>query len=183
MHSRRSIIRIAAHLPAVAVGLPLFATGSEAATRRAVAVAPRLPVIDSVLVEKSVKRLHLLRNGSVFRTYPVALGRYPDGPKRQEGDAKTPEGLYTLDRRLDRSAFYKAIHISYPNDADREIARQRGVRPGGKIMIHGLANGWSARQLGHPRLNWTQGCIAVTNAEMDEIWDLIDVGTPIEIRA
>jgi len=174
MHTRRSIIQLATRLSAAAAVLPVLGAGS-------VAVA-RLPAIDSVLVEKSYKRLHLLSGSQVVRTYSVALGRYPEGHKRQEGDARTPEGHYTLDRRLDRSGFYKAMRVSYPNEDDRESARQRGVRPGGKIMVHGLANGWSARDLGHPRLNWTQGCIAVTNQEMDEIWELVEVGTPIEIR-
>ncbi len=83
---------------------------------------------------------------------------------------------------MTRSGFYKAIHISYPNAADVARARRRGENPGGKIMIHGLANNWTAKQIGHPWLDWTQGCIAVTNREMDEIWRLVDTGTPIEIH-
>lgn len=174
MHSRRSLVRTAISLSAAAAAVPLLG--------RAAVALPRLPAIDSVLVEKTYKRLHLMSAGHVVRTYSVALGRYPEGHKMQEGDARTPEGRYLLDRRLERSGFHKAIRISYPNEDDRESARQRGVRPGGRIMIHGLANGWSARDLGHPRLNWTQGCIAVTNPEMDEIWELVELGTPIEIR-
>lgn len=143
-----------------------------------------LPVLkpDRLVVLKSERKLVLMRGDRVLKVYNVALGRYPEGAKKFEGDAKTPEGSYTIDYRLRQSAFYRAIHISYPNAQDRARARLRGESPGGRIMIHGLANGWTARQIGHPWLDWTQGCIAVTNREMDEIWKLVDLGTPIEIH-
>jgi murein L,D-transpeptidase YafK len=137
---------------------------------------------DRVVVLKAERRLVLMRGDQVLKVYRVALGRYAKGAKRRQGDAKTPEGTYTLDYRLDNSAFYKAIHISYPNPRDRARARSMGVDPGGKIMIHGIANGWTPVELGHPSLDWTQGCIAVTNREMDEIWRLVKTGTPIEIH-
>lgn len=138
--------------------------------------------IDRVVVLKSERRLVLMRGESVVRVFDVALGRYPTGAKTRAGDARTPEGLYELDYKLENSAFYKAIHISYPNAHDLARARAEGVDPGDRIMIHGLPNDRSASFVGHPRIDWTQGCIAVTNAEMDEIWRLVRVGTPIEIH-
>ena len=114
----------------------------------------------------------------------MALGRYPEGHKSRQGDAKTPEGSYTIDYRIDsdRSKFYRALHISYPNARDRARASQLGVDPGGQIMIHGLPTHWSAKDVGHPKLDWTQGCIALTNREMDEIWQMVSDGTRIEIH-
>ena len=134
-----------------------------------------------MVVLKGERKLVLMRGDRVLRVYRVALGRYPKGDKRVVGDAKTPEGSYTLDYRLPKSAFYKAIHISYPNRNDKADARARGVDPGGRIMIHGIANDWTAEQLNHPNLDWTQGCIAVTNREMDEIWASVRDGTRIDI--
>ena len=136
---------------------------------------------DHILVLKSRRMLYLMRGDDVLRAYRVALGRYPKGPKIEEGDARTPEGHYIIDRRLANSNFYKALHISYPNARDRARARALGVDPGGGIMIHGLPDDWTAAQLGHPGLDWTQGCIAVTDRQMDEIWRMAPVGTPIEI--
>jgi len=132
-------------------------------------------------VFKSERKLVLMRGEDVIKVYDVALGRYPKGHKVSDGDQRTPEGSYTLDYRLPRSAFHKAIHISYPNDEDLARATALGVSPGGRIMIHGLPNQVSARQVNHPKLDWTQGCIAVTNREIDEIWAAVDDGTPIEI--
>ena len=126
----------------------------------------------------------LMSGDRVLKVYRVALGRYPQGHKKRQGDAKTPEGTYTVDYRLDtgESNFYRALHISYPNHQDRARAEQLGVDPGGQIMIHGLPLNWTARQLDHPRLDWTQGCIAVTNREIDEIWQMVSDGTEIEIH-
>ncbi len=144
---------------------------------------PRLlPKADRVVVVKSERRMTLMWGDRVLRTYRVALGRYPKGRKTKAGDGRTPEGRYVLDYRLDDSDFYKAIHISYPNERDLARTRTLGVSPGGAIMIHGLPNDWTARELDHPRIDWTRGCIAVTNREMDQIWSLVEDGTPIEIR-
>lgn len=140
------------------------------------------PKADRVVVLKTERKLVLMRGDYVLRVYRVALGRYPTGHKKQQGDAKTPEGTYTLDYKLKKSAFYRAIRVSYPNQRDITYARARGVDPGGKIMIHGLPNKMSADRVGHPMIDWTQGCIAVTNREMDEIWRMVDPGTPIEIH-
>lgn len=137
---------------------------------------------DRVVVLKNERRMVLMQGDEVLRVYRIALGRYPTGRKRQEGDARTPEGLYTLDSKLERSEFYRAIRVSYPNEQDITYARQHGFDPGGKIMIHGLPNEMTAARVGHPVVDWTQGCIAVTNGEMDEIWSMIDPGTPIEIH-
>ena len=136
---------------------------------------------DRVVLLKGERQMVLMRGDRVLKVYRVALGRYATGAKREQGDAKTPEGLYTLDYRLDKSGFYKAMHVSYPNRQDIASARARGVDPGGKIMIHGIANNWTAAELNHPKLDWTQGCIAVTNREMDEFLSLVRVPTPIEI--
>jgi murein L,D-transpeptidase YafK len=140
-----------------------------------------LPKADRVVVLKGERKLVLMRGDDVLKIYRVALGRYAKGPKTRRGDAKTPEGSYTLDYRLTKSSFHRAIHISYPNARDRAVARAQGVKPGGKIMIHGLAKNWTADDLNHPNLDWTQGCIAVTNREIEEIWRLVADGTPIDI--
>jgi len=138
--------------------------------------------VDQVLVVKSERQLSLLAQGKVIRTYKVALGGSPVGAKEQQGDHKTPEGHYILDRRNSQSRFYKSIHISYPNEQDRQRAAKRGVSAGGDIMIHGLPNGFGWLGAAHRSLDWTDGCIAVTDAEIDEIWQLVADGTPIEIK-
>lgn len=137
---------------------------------------------DSVLVLKSERRLILQRDGKPWKVYRVALGPVPWGPKQQSGDERTPEGHYLLDFKLHNSRFHKAIRISYPNAADRERARQLGVDPGGNIMIHGQPNESELETGEAQTFNWTNGCIAVSNEEMDEIWQLVRIGTPIEIR-
>jgi murein L,D-transpeptidase YafK len=137
---------------------------------------------DQVIVVKNQRSLTLLSHGKLLRTYKVALGGSPVGAKDQQGDHKTPEGSYILDRRNPKSRFYKSIHVSYPNEQDKLRASQRGVAPGGDIMIHGLPNGFGWLGATHRMLDWTDGCIAVTNSEMDEIWELVLDGTPIEIR-
>lgn len=135
-----------------------------------------------VLVEKSLRRLTLLRDGKAIRTYHIALGRQPVGAKRQEGDRRTPEGIYIIDSRTAASEFHRALHISYPNPADRVAANDAGVDPGGAIFIHGIKNrfGWVGRA--HRFVDWTAGCIAVTNPEIEQIWRLVPDGTVVEIR-
>jgi len=137
---------------------------------------------DRVFVVKSARTLTLLNHGRVLKVYAVALGGNPAGPKARQGDHKTPEGVYVLDRRNGHSQFYRSIHISYPNAQDRERARKLGVLPGGDIMVHGLPNGYGWIGSGHRARDWTDGCIAVTDEEMDEIWRAVADGTPIEIR-
>ena len=137
---------------------------------------------DRVIVLKSDRRLILMRDDNVLKIYKIALGRYPKGHKQYQGDARTPEGQYVLDLKIKNSHFHRAIRISYPNANDIESAKLNGKDPGGKIMIHGLPNTMSAERVGHPTLDWTQGCIAVTNRQMDEIWRMVDIGTPIKIH-
>jgi murein L,D-transpeptidase YafK len=135
-----------------------------------------------VLVEKRARRLQLLYAGHPVRTYRVSLGREPVGPKRRIGDGRTPEGTYVLDWRNRHSAFHRSIHISYPGPGDAGFAQEAGARAGGLIMLHGLPHGAGWVGEAHLGFDWTDGCIAVTNEEMDEIWELVDDGTPIEIR-
>ncbi len=138
--------------------------------------------IDSVLVIKSERRMYLLENGNVVKEYKVCLGANPKGHKEEKGDERTPEGSYVLDYKKKNSSFYRAIHISYPNAEDTENAKKKNVSPGGQIMIHGQKNGYGKLSWFTQRFNWTDGCIAVTNEEMDEIWDLVKVQTPITIE-
>lgn len=136
---------------------------------------------DLVLVKKSERKLFLIRDGQPFREFKVALGPRPQGHKLARGDDRTPEGRYWLDFKRAKSRFYKAIHISYPNSDDLDRARELGVNPGGNIMIHGFPNENREPEDIAQMYNWTSGCIAVTNAEMDEIWASVEAGTPIEI--
>ncbi|MFP3981421.1 MAG: murein L,D-transpeptidase family protein [Desulfobacterales bacterium] len=136
-----------------------------------------------VVVVKSESKLLLRKDGKVIKEYRVALGGNPRGHKQQEGDGRTPEGLYVLDYKNPNSEFYKSIHISYPNADDRKTARELGVSPGGAIMIHGQKNGADRLSTEIIQLfNWTDGCIAVTNSAMDEIWQAVDINTPIRIK-
>ena len=137
---------------------------------------------DQVIVVKSQRTLTLLSRGKILRTYKVALGGSPLGPKEQQGDHKTPEGHYVLDRRNANRRFYKSIHVSYPNRQDEQNAARRGVSPGGDIMVHGLPNGFGWLGATHRTMDWTDGCIAVTDEEMDELWKLVRFGTPIDIK-
>jgi murein L,D-transpeptidase YafK len=136
---------------------------------------------DLVVVYKAARKLQLMRAGRVIASYRIALGRAPDGPKRQAGDGRTPEGVYTLDWRNANSNFHRSLHVSYPRAWDDERARRWGVSAGGEIMLHGLPNGVSAERLGHPYIDWTDGCIALSDDEIDEIWARVDDGTTIII--
>lgn len=144
---------------------------------------PTAQKVDSVVVRKGARRMDLLKSGAVFRSYRIALGDSPRGHKLQEGDERTPEGDYFLDWRNPRSNYYKSIHVSYPNDNDRAFASAMGVSPGGMIMIHGRPNWLTSAKVAkeYDGRDWTDGCIAVTNSEMDEIWRLVRDGTPIRI--
>jgi murein L,D-transpeptidase YafK len=137
---------------------------------------------DSILVEKSSHRMSLIKDGRVLRSYRVALGRGGPEAKSREGDARTPEGSYVIDRHNSHSCCHLALHISYPNAADVALARARGVRPGSDIEIHGLSKATSWLGDWHRARDWTHGCIAVTNSEMEEIWRAVPDGTPIMIR-
>ena len=131
---------------------------------------------------KKERTLELFSQGKVIKTYKVALGGDPSGPKTRQGDHKTPEGIYILDSRNAHSQFYKSIHISYPSEHDRALARKNGVSPGGDVFVHGLPNGFGAIGAAHRLRDWTDGCIAVTNEEIDEIWKAVPNGSQIEIK-
>lgn len=148
----------------------------------AVASAHTLPLADKVLVDKSERRLYLLRADEVLTSFPVVLGQEPFGHKQEEGDKRTPEGLYRLDTRNPDSDFFLSIRISYPNSVDRANANARGRPPGGLIMIHGQPNEPKYSAEFYRSVDWTDGCIAVSNSAMIDIWLMTDAGTPIEIR-
>jgi murein L,D-transpeptidase YafK len=137
---------------------------------------------DRVIVLKAERKLILRRAGRELKSYRIALGGEPVGPKTRLGDHKTPEGIYVLDRRNAKSSFYRAIHISYPDAHDRARAERLGVSPGGDIFLHGLPNGYGWIGSAHRAKDWTDGCIAVTNHEIDEIRRTVPDGTPIEIK-
>ena len=150
-----------------------------------VAIQPRAePLLqaDEVVVAKGERKLYLMRRGKVLKWFWVALGRFPVGPKTELGDGRTPEGIYWIKGRDVDSDFYRALWLSYPNSADRERAERLGVNPGGGIMIHALPEGYGPKGPGVPMIDWTDGCIAVTNADMDEIWARVPDGTRVEIR-
>lgn len=138
---------------------------------------------DKVVVRKTERRLYLMKDDRPFRSYPVSLGSNPVGHKLAQGDGRTPEGSYVLDWRNQRSQFYKSINISYPSPADRLRSQRLGVNPGGLIMIHGQPRPNHHRELQQALSSedWTQGCVAVSNLAIDEIWELTRDGTPIEI--
>lgn len=144
--------------------------------------ASDFPVADLVVVEKDKRELHLLADGEIFRTFKIALGIVPEGDKKQEGDFKTPEGRYLLDARNPNSEFFLSIHISYPSPADRRESAELGVSPGSAIMIHGQPNEPSRSETYYRTQDWTNGCIAVSNSDMIDIWLMTPDNTPIEIR-
>jgi len=160
---------------ALTVGLLFLAVTAQSAPQ---------PVLhaDHVVVLKKERTLELLSQGRVIKTYRVALGGDPFGPKIRQGDHKTPEGTYVLDFRNAHSQFYKSIHISYPSDRDRAVARKKGFSPGGDIFVHGLPNGYGGIGAAHRLKDWTDGCVGVTNEEIDEIWKAVPDGTQIEIK-
>jgi len=140
------------------------------------------PLADMVVVEKENRKLHLMRGGKPFRTFDIALGMYPIGDKRREGDQKTPEGMYWLDMRNPDSDFFLSIHVSYPNTLDRREARNNGLNPGGQIMIHGQPNSPTYSEAYYAKEDWTNGCIALSNSDMIDIWLMTPNRVQIEIR-
>ena len=138
--------------------------------------------VDRIVIEKQNRTLSLMAGAKILKTYKVALGGQPVGAKDRQGDHKTPEGMYAVDAKKANSQFYKALHISYPSKTDREHARKLRVSPGGDVEIHGLGAKWGWIGAKHRLTDWTDGCIAVTNEEIDEIYPLIKVGTTVEIR-
>jgi len=151
----------------------LMSPGVEAADNRAV---------DKILVIKSERRLHLLRRGEILKSYRISLGKQPVGAKQREGDKRTPEGFYWIKWRQKSANFNLSMHISYPNQRDRERAGKMGVHPGGMIMIHGTPTSAEFPDWFFRGLDWTDGCIALDNADMREVWDRVADNTLVEIR-
>jgi len=137
---------------------------------------------DRIVIVKSRREMTLMAAGKPLKTCKVALGAEPVGAKERQGDHKTPEGVYAIDSKVEHSRFHRALHISYPNQADRDRARKLGVSPGGAVEIHGLEDKFAWLGALHRQTDWTDGCVAVTNEEIDEIWPMVSVGTPVEIR-
>ncbi len=154
----------------------------EALEKKFVAYAIQKGSVDRILIEKNARRLMLISQGEVLKSYNIALGGNPIGPKERQGDNKTPEGTYVIDGRNKDSRFHLSLHISYPNERDKNRAKELGVSPGGDIMIHGIKNGFSWVGDAHTEVDWTKGCIAVTDEEIEEISKLAPNGTIVEIR-
>ncbi len=178
------MVRVKAWFSISLAFLLLVLAGGPADGARSVAIdrSQSLPVATRVLVRKSERRLYLLRGDEILRSYRVALGLNPLGHKEREGDFRTPEGRYHLVRRNPRSDFFLSMKVSYPNDADLRNARRNGWRPGGSIMIHGLPNDPRRSAEYYSSQDWTDGCVAVSNSDMVEIWMLVSDNTPIDIE-
>jgi murein L,D-transpeptidase YafK len=168
-------LKILCSLVALVLGLAAMPGGQSSAR------ASDFPTADKVVVEKGKRKLHLLKGGVAFRSFDIALGIRPVGDKEKEGDFKTPEGNYLLDAKNPDSEYFLAIHVSYPNSADRAEARSKGVDPGGAIMIHGQPNDPTRSEAYYRTQDWTIGCIAVSNSDMIDIWLMTAENTPIEI--
>ena len=174
---------IARNVPVSITTPPAVIPGSRPVPAPRVALLPSasLPSVDRVVVRKSLRRLYLMDGDRIVRSYKIALGLEPTGPKERDGDFRTPEGWYTLARRNPRSEFFLSIEISYPNATDLRRAHLHGWQPGGSIMIHGLPNRLKNSPWYYHHNDWTDGCIAVSDADMVEIWLLTRPGLPIDI--
>jgi murein L,D-transpeptidase YafK len=137
---------------------------------------------DLLVIEKAKRSLTAYSSGRPIRTYRIALGRSPIGAKEREGDNRTPEGEFIIDSRLEKSGYHRALHVSYPSPADRARAKAGGYQPGGAIMIHGIKNGFGWLGGLHTGTDWTLGCIAVTNPEIEELWRIVPIGTKVQIK-
>lgn len=144
-------------------------------------VEAALPLADKVVVRKGERKLYLMSDGAPLRTFNIALGLRPEGHKQFEGDFRTPEGSYHLTRRNPNSEYFLSIQVDYPNEQDTKRARAQGLRPGGAIMIHGQPNTPKKSRDYYTNVDWTEGCIAVSNSDMVEIWLMTPPDTPIEI--
>ncbi len=150
--------------------------------RKAPPMAPAESQADTIEVFKGDRRMELRRDGAVIKSYRVALGFAPMGHKQKEGDGRTPEGSYEINGRNPCSAFHLSLRVSYPDAEDKSRAAAAGVSPGGDIFIHGQPNGLRKFFTGHPRKDWTVGCVAVTDREICEIWSLVPTGARIVIH-
>jgi murein L,D-transpeptidase YafK len=167
------------------VAAPVLSDSTARATPLAAAnvkLKGPMGLVDSIVVEKRMHQLTLFRDGKVIRSYLIALGAQPKGAKVRIGDNRTPEGVYYIDARQPFSKYHLALHISYPSLSDKARAQALGTEPGGDIMIHGLPNGMGSAGARHRMNDWTNGCIALTDEEIEEIWSVVPIGTPIEIK-
>ena len=176
----RTLMRLRTTL--VLVGILGCGRRTDSLAQSAAGAAQHLEPADHILIEKTRHQMTLLAHGTAVATYKIALGRGGLDPKQRQGDHKTPEGLYVVDGRKAASRFYRALHLSYPNRADRERAAGASLNPGSDIEIHGLENGLGWIGQAHRSTDWTDGCIAVTDSEMDEVWARVPIGTSVEIR-
>jgi murein L,D-transpeptidase YafK len=174
--TRRATLRASLLVSLLAAGLLWDRLAQITAVPRAPLAAP----VDRLLVEKGARRLTVFRDGAALRVYPVTLGFEPQGPKLRQGDGRTPEGLFRIDRKNAASRFHLALGLDYPRAEDRARAAAAGVAPGGDIFIHGQPGGLGPRE--RLTTDWTAGCIAVSNAVMDELWPAVGLGTEIEVR-
>jgi len=159
---------------------PTPALGARDAS--AVLTPPPMGLADSIVVEKKAHKLTLFRDGKPMRTYLVALGSNPVGDKLRAGDNRTPEGMFYIDTRQPNSKYHLALHISYPDATHRARSQAVGAEPGGDIMIHGLPNGMGKAGASHRVADWTNGCVALTDEEIEQIWSVVPIGTPVEIK-
>ena len=179
----RTLLRTVIVLVVLVVGAALYTKAmARVGSGTAPAMAATEAQADMIRVDKAARRMDLLQDGEVIRSYAISLGAAPEGHKAREGDERTPEGRYEIDWRNENSIAHLSLHISYPNAEDEARAAAAGDDPGGAIMIHGLPNGWGFVGALHRSWDLTNGCIAVTNAEMREIWSLVPNGTPIVIK-
>ena len=173
--------QIASTVVAPSIGAnALDGSGNRAVSGLTIPIVP-MPTADAVVVHKSERRLYLMRHGQVLRSYRIALGLDPQGPKERAGDFRTPEGRYLLTRRNPRSDYFLSIQVSYPNDQDLRRAHRERVDPGGSIMVHGLPNTLSHNPSYYAKSDWTDGCIALSDSDMVEVWLMTRDNTPIEI--
>ncbi len=191
--SRHSLYRISGRFTAHSRTLATHATARRRLDRRGLVLlvfclltsllfAVDRVQADRIVVYKSRRTMELLQDGKVIKTYKIALGGTPTGAKTRQGDHRTPEGVYRIDAKNSKSRFHLSLHVSYPNAEDRARAAKARVSPGGDIMVHGLPDAYAYLGALHRQVDWTDGCIAVTNAEIEEIWKLVPIGTTIEIK-
>ena len=169
------LFRITVMLGALGLGLLALYTQTPPAPR-----PPLTGVIDRIVIEKSARRLTVFRRGEPLRSYDVALGFAPDGNKERQGDGRTPEGIFKIDRRNDNSAYHLSLGLNYPKADDLVRASLGGYSAGGDIFIHGQPNARFGKSV--LRGDWTAGCIAVSNTEIEELWRVVPIGTEVEIR-
>lgn len=178
---RANIFFVRAKIPAISLLVAGLAVAIYYANHKT-KLLPAGTKIDRIVIDKSSRTLSIFRNGRVLKTYRVALGRNPVGPKEEEGDMKTPEGAYTIDGHKPDSDYHLALHVSYPSEGDRARASARGVSPGSDIEIHGLPNGRGSLGAAHRLSDWTAGCIALTDDEIEELSRVTPDGITVEIR-